>query len=89
MTVPDSDHDTDHHTDDGATPAAGEQSTGHAHDALFPSPVSDPPRTGDPAVDRALAEFAAGMVGDVATHPEVTERLDEALRSRLADVGGN
>ena len=83
MTLPDSHPDAD-----VEVTATGEHPGEHAHDALFPSPVPDPPRTGDPAVDRALAEFAAGMVGDVAAHPEVPQRLDEQLRARLANVGG-
>lgn len=55
-------------------------------DTLFPATVPDPPRTGDPAVDKALADFAVAMCGDISGHPEAGEAIERALQSRLHDL---
>jgi len=49
---------------------------------------ADPPETGDLVIDAALSDLAATDPGDLGAQLEAGERLDQTLRSRLADLGG-
>ena len=53
-------------------------------------PVSgdDIPLTGDPVVDAATARLAAADPEDLDAQIEAGERVHQALRSRLSDLGG-
>jgi len=62
---------------------------GQAHESgetLFAARVPDPPRTGDPIVDKALADFAVAMCGDISAHPDAGASVELALQSRLHDL---
>ncbi|MBK8757660.1 MAG: hypothetical protein IPM08_11165 [Actinomycetales bacterium] len=62
---------------------------GQAHESgetLFAARVPDPPRTGDPVVDKALADFAVAMCGDISAHPDAGTAVELALQSRLHDL---
>ncbi len=50
--------------------------------------VPDPPRTGDPEVDAALAVLATSMGGPLEEQLAVYEAAHRTLQDRLADVEG-
>ncbi len=54
--------------------------------AVYPEPQPEPPSTGQATVDAALARFAERMPDGLDAHVEAGARLDEALRSALADL---
>ncbi|HMT32961.1 MAG TPA: hypothetical protein PKC73_14640 [Dermatophilaceae bacterium] len=66
--------------------SAARASDSTSEGTLFPASVPDPPRTGDPTVDKALADFAVAMCGDISGHPEAGEAIERALQSRLHDL---
>jgi hypothetical protein len=53
-----------------------------------PVPGDDVPVTGDPVVDAATAQLAAADPADLDAQIEAGERVHQALRSRLSDLGG-
>lgn len=53
-----------------------------------PVPGDDVPVTGDPVVDAATAQLAAADSNDLDAQIEAGERVHQALRSRLSDLGG-
>ena len=48
----------------------------------------DVPVTGDPVVDAATDQLAAAHTDDLEAQIEAGERVHQALRSRLSDLGG-
>jgi len=57
-------------------------------DGLFPAPVSGAPRTGDEAVDAALADLEQGARDDdLDAQVAAGERAHLALQARLDDLG--
>jgi hypothetical protein len=51
-------------------------------------PPTAPPETGDLVIDAALSDLAATDPDDLGAQLEAGERVDQTLRSRLADLGG-
>jgi hypothetical protein len=65
----------------------GTDEAGHASPSQPVSGVRSPPRTGDPAVDAALAGAAAVQGAEPAEQLEVYVGTHRALQDRLADSG--
>lgn len=57
-----------------------------AEQQLADSPV--PPKTGDPDIDAVLREVAAAQTGGLADRIAAGEHAQDALQSRLRDLGG-
>lgn len=70
--------------------ADGEVSVSSTAPGMPPPEVPDPPATGDPDVDEALARLHAGAsTGDLDAQADAGESVHRALQDRLADLGGD
>lgn len=70
-----------------APPSAADPAGAAGHQRTDTAPVEGPPRTGDPAVDAALAAAAAVQDADPAEQLETYVGTHRALQDRLADSG--
>ncbi|MEO7069652.1 MAG: hypothetical protein ABI131_04085 [Nostocoides sp.] len=50
--------------------------------------LPEPPETGDLVIDAALSDLAGSDPDDLAAQLWAGERVDQTLRSRLAELGG-
>lgn len=58
-------------------------------DGLFPAPVTPAPQTGDPVIDKALADLEdSARSGDLDAQVDAGERVHRELQARLDDLGG-
>ncbi len=71
-----------------AGPAVRTDATGQAPDAVV-EPAAEAPRTGDPAIDAALAALEHSAAGSLDEQVAAGEAVHRSLQGRLADVGGD